>query len=94
MEVNNQLSAGVDPDLVGMKKNVSCYWILGIQHAANTFTDGSIGVHTWLVTSCRIEHSFCLSNSLSPVWVWNLVSDIKERTQTEGVWEQGAEENM
>jgi hypothetical protein len=25
---------------------------------------------------------------------WNLVSDIKKRTQTEGVWEQGAEENI
>jgi hypothetical protein len=25
------------------------------------------------------------------VWVWNLVSDIKGRTKTEGVWEQGAE---
>jgi hypothetical protein len=28
------------------------------------------------------------------LWVWNLVSDIKEGTQTEGVWEQGAEENI
>jgi hypothetical protein len=26
------------------------------------------------------------------VWVWNLVSDIKGGTQTEGVLEQGAEE--
>jgi hypothetical protein len=25
------------------------------------------------------------------VWVWNLVSDLKGGTQTEGVWEQGAE---
>jgi hypothetical protein len=31
---------------------------------------------------------------LSSVWVWNLVSDIKRGTQTEGVWEQGAEENI
>jgi hypothetical protein len=28
------------------------------------------------------------------MWVWNLVSDIKGGTQTEGVWEQGAEENI
>jgi hypothetical protein len=28
------------------------------------------------------------------VWVWNLVSDIKGRTQTEGVWEHSAEENI
>jgi hypothetical protein len=28
------------------------------------------------------------------VWVWNLVSDIKGGTQTEGVWEQGAEEDI
>jgi hypothetical protein len=28
------------------------------------------------------------------VWVWNLVSDIKGGTQTEGVWEQGAEETI
>jgi hypothetical protein len=28
------------------------------------------------------------------VWVWNLVSDIKGGTWTEGVWEQGAEENI
>jgi hypothetical protein len=26
--------------------------------------------------------------------VWNLVSDIKGGTQTEGVWEQGAEEDI
>jgi hypothetical protein len=25
------------------------------------------------------------------VWVWNLVFDIKGRTQTEGIWEQGIE---
>jgi hypothetical protein len=29
-----------------------------------------------------------------PAWLWNLVSDIKEETQTESVWEQGAEENI
>jgi hypothetical protein len=29
-----------------------------------------------------------------PVWVRNLVSDIKGGTHTEGVWEQGAEENI
>jgi hypothetical protein len=28
------------------------------------------------------------------VWVWNLVSDIKGRIYTEGIWEQGAEENI
>jgi hypothetical protein len=28
------------------------------------------------------------------VWVWNLTSDITGVTQTEGVWEQGAEENI
>jgi hypothetical protein len=28
------------------------------------------------------------------VWVCNLVSDIKVGTLTEGVWEQGAEENI
>jgi hypothetical protein len=28
------------------------------------------------------------------VWVWYLVSDIKGGTQTEGVWEQGAEEDI
>jgi hypothetical protein len=28
------------------------------------------------------------------IWVWNLVSDIKGGTQTEGVWEQGTEENI
>jgi hypothetical protein len=31
---------------------------------------------------------------LGSVWVWNLVSDIKGETQTEGVWEQGAEEDI
>jgi hypothetical protein len=25
------------------------------------------------------------------VWMWNLVSDIKRETRTEGRWEQGAE---
>jgi hypothetical protein len=28
------------------------------------------------------------------VWVWNFVSDIKGGTQTEGVWEQGAEKDI
>jgi hypothetical protein len=28
------------------------------------------------------------------VWVCNLVSDIKERMYTEGIWEQGAVENI
>jgi hypothetical protein len=28
------------------------------------------------------------------VCVWNIISDIKGRAQTEGVWEQGAEENI
>jgi hypothetical protein len=28
------------------------------------------------------------------VWVWNLVAHIKGETQTEGVWKQGAEENI
>jgi hypothetical protein len=26
--------------------------------------------------------------------VWNLVSDAKGRSQTEGVWEQGSEKNI
>jgi hypothetical protein len=26
--------------------------------------------------------------------MWNLASDIKGRTQTEGIWEQGAEQNV
>jgi hypothetical protein len=28
------------------------------------------------------------------VWAWNLVSNIEGGTYTEGVWEQGAEENI
>jgi hypothetical protein len=28
------------------------------------------------------------------VWVWNLVSHMKERTQTKGISEQGAEKNI
>jgi len=28
------------------------------------------------------------------VWVWNLVPHTRERTQGEGVWKQGAEENI
>jgi hypothetical protein len=28
------------------------------------------------------------------VFMWNLVSDIKATTQTEDIWEQGAEENI
>jgi hypothetical protein len=28
------------------------------------------------------------------LWVWNLVSDIKGRKLTDGVWGQGAEENI
>jgi hypothetical protein len=28
------------------------------------------------------------------VWVWNSICDIKGETQTEGVWEQGVEENI
>jgi hypothetical protein len=29
--------------------------------------------------------------AIGSVWLWNLVSDIKRGTYTEGVWEQGAE---
>jgi hypothetical protein len=28
------------------------------------------------------------------VWPWNLVSDINAGVQTEGIWEQGAEQNI
>ena len=28
------------------------------------------------------------------VWVWNLVADIAGGKETEGVWEQGVEENI
>ena len=28
------------------------------------------------------------------VWVWNLVANTEGGTQAEGVWEQGAEENI
>jgi hypothetical protein len=28
------------------------------------------------------------------VWVWNLASDIMGRMKTEGVWDQGAEDNI
>jgi hypothetical protein len=28
------------------------------------------------------------------VWLWNLVFDIKGGTQTDGVWEQGAEKDI
>jgi hypothetical protein len=28
------------------------------------------------------------------VWVWNLVADIAGGKEAEGVWEQGAEENI
>ena len=28
------------------------------------------------------------------VWVWNLVSNIKGRTQTDGVWKQGTDEGI
>jgi hypothetical protein len=34
-----------------------------------------------------------ISNFFS-AWAWNFVSEIKGRAQTEGVWEQGAEENI
>jgi hypothetical protein len=34
------------------------------------------------------------SFSCGPVLVWNLVSNIKGATKTEGVWEQGSEENI
>jgi hypothetical protein len=35
------------------------------------------------------QNSFCCF-----VWVWNLISNTKGRTQIEGVCEQGAEENI
>jgi hypothetical protein len=28
------------------------------------------------------------------IWVWNMVSDIKGGTWTEGIWEQDAKENI
>jgi hypothetical protein len=38
----------------------------------------------------RLEYNF----DCGSVWVWNLVSEIKGGTQTEGVWQQGAEEDI
>jgi hypothetical protein len=40
---------------------------------------------------------WCVQNynfACSFVWVWNLVSDIKGRIQTEDIWKQGSDENM
>jgi hypothetical protein len=36
------------------------------------------------------DHNFAHGS----VWVWNLVSDIKGGAQTEGVWEQGAQDDI
>jgi hypothetical protein len=49
-----------------------------------------------VVMSCRNAGLVCHSFPLMylGLWVWNSVSDIKGGTQTEGVWEQGAEENI
>jgi hypothetical protein len=43
-----------------------------------------------LPKSAKVKIYTKLQFCLSFVWAWNLVSDIK----TEGVWEQGAEENI
>jgi hypothetical protein len=37
-----------------------------------------------------IDHNFAYCS----VWVWNLVSDINGEAQTEGVWEQRAEDTI
>jgi hypothetical protein len=42
-------------------------------------------------TASSNNSSLCI---LLNVWVWNLVSNVKGGTLTEGVWEQGAEENI
>jgi hypothetical protein len=44
----------------------------------------------WLASQSRYPYKFACGF----VWVWNLVSDSKGGTYTEGVWEQGAEENI
>jgi hypothetical protein len=36
------------------------------------------------------DHNFACGSA----WVWNVVSNIKGGTQTEGVWGQDAEENI
>jgi hypothetical protein len=44
---------------------------------------------------CFLLFSWVSDNfACGPVWVRNLVFDIKGGTQTKGVWEQGAEENI
>jgi hypothetical protein len=55
-------------------------------------------IHSYLVVCSWALFSGTLygnvTKSLINCTVWNLVSDIKGGTQTEGVWEQGVEENI
>jgi hypothetical protein len=53
----------------------------------STLTEGNDdAVPDWNTQICNVNSYF--------VWVWNLVPHTKGRTQIEGVWEQGAEENI
>jgi hypothetical protein len=47
-------------------------------------------LYTFLISPVRAPWHFI---HLDFVQIWNLVSDIKERTYIKGIWEQGAEEN-
>jgi hypothetical protein len=48
--------------------------------------------HLWLRYSNFNTQNY--NFACGSVWVRNFVSNIKGETQTEGVWEQGAEENI
>jgi hypothetical protein len=71
------------------------HWQINISFKRKLRVDWS-----WVMLATIQSRTFCLLEyknyhfARGSVWVWNLVSNIKGGTQTEGVWEQGVEDNI
>jgi hypothetical protein len=48
------------------------------------------GLGNWM----ELSYSYSLITHSCRVWVWNLVSHMRGRTQIDGVWKQGADEDI
>jgi hypothetical protein len=74
---------------LSMRRNLRSDLAISLTLESNYMSSGSLVSKA--LDRLRMQNS---NFSSSFVWVWDLTSHIKGRTWTEGVWEQGAEEDI